>query len=84
MVKKTQVKLTLSNGKTSVINLPQFIGSNLQPFTDPNTGSAPAPADHNAILAAFATDDGATVNNIELLAISTDTLDNLPWTNEIA
>ena len=75
MVKKTQLKLSLSNGKTSTLNLPAYLGTTASPFTDQNTGDAPSIADYNAITAAFATDDGATVNAIGLYAINTDTLD---------
>lgn len=75
MTKNVLVKLSLSDGSKSLITLPAFLGTNVAPFTDQDTGDAPNITDYNAIAAVFATDDGATVNSIGLYAVTNDTLD---------
>lgn len=69
---KVQVKVHLSNGKSNVINLPSPINATL---TDPDEGTALHPAAYEAIKAAYATDDGATVASADFAIIRTTTTD---------
>ena len=69
-VKKFQVKLTLSDGKTAYINLPEAVNNSL---TDPNSGDTIPTNAMPAIAAAFATDSGATVVSAKFIKIETTT-----------
>lgn len=69
-VKKVQLKLKLDNGNTAIINLPAPINMTL---TDFDTGDALYGDAMASIKAAYATDDGATVNSGNFYIISTTT-----------
>ena len=69
-VKKLQIKMTLSNGKTAYINLPEAINNNL---TDPDSGDTIPTNAMPAIAAAYATDLGATVVSAKFIKIETTT-----------
>lgn len=60
---KLHLKLTLSNGKTAVINLPQAKAG----LSASDLGGAK----FNQVAAAYATDDGATVTNIAVHTVVT-------------
>ena len=69
-VNKLQLKLKLDNGNTAIINLPEAINNTL---TDSDTGDELYGDAMASIKAAYATDDGATVNSGNFYIISTTT-----------
>lgn len=63
-VKKLQLKLNLTNGKTATINLPQAkAGLSVSDLQDK----------FSPIATVFETDDGATVSSIEVSTVTTTT-----------
>ena len=67
---KVQLKCALSNGTTAVINLPAPFNGDMK---DEDTGNYLYPDAHASIVAAFASDSGATIDSISYNIIETRT-----------
>ena len=68
VTKKVQLKLTLTNGKKSIINLPEAINDTL---SDPTTHDTIWNLTFAPIVAAYESDDGAGVASISYHVIET-------------
>ena len=65
---KTKIKLNLSDGKSTVINLPAPVNMTL---TDEDSGNVLYPAAFDSIKAVFATDNGDTVTGADFIIVKT-------------
>ena len=75
VTKKLQLKLTLSDGKKAVINLPEAINDTL---TDPTTHNTIWSQTFAPIVAAYASDSGAAIVNMGYHVIETVDTDIVP------